>query len=310
MDPEAFIGEQMSAVDAHDVAAMRFGPGSRAVSCTPLSGGLANQGVFVHEVRGPGGELRGRLVEKVTTRRIEAALAACTMRAGIAPDEVLAKVHAIGGEPGRYRLFMEHVGGIGAPAFLATDHATQLAAALVRLNALFDQFRTSFRLEFPVLPVFDERQQSRLERIIEPEIAPQAMSMLAEIRAVAMQYPPVLGHNDLYWPNIGHAGDGANAHAIFIDLGLAGYNLPGAELHHFAQRAEKGDEHRAFFIALTREYAGMMQFPVALVRMGACFYASYRAFTRNMRKGSGKRPHDQPLRLLRHARRALSELSL
>ena len=298
----------MSNINAQKVASARFGPGSQITSSKTLNLGRFNNGIFVHEVSNSEGKTRGCFVEKLTTNPIEAALAACTMRVCGTPDDVFAQIYSIGSEDGFYRIFMEYIGGIGAQLSLDGSYAPHLAAALVRLNEQLEFLRCRFSLEFPTSSVKNKIKKLCFMELEKPDDEMKVRSIVSEIASVLYRYPMILSHDDVHRQNIGRAERAGHEHDVFIDFGMVKYNIPGAELQFFCQ-FERRDENRLFFEALSQEYSKLMDIPLPVIQMGAFFQASHRVLHENQRKGM-KRPHERPLRLLKHARRALHERPL
>jgi hypothetical protein len=111
----------------------------------------------------------------------------------------------------------------------------------------------------------------------------QAQSLLQDgadhLRAIARfqrQLPRSVCHNDIFWPNLGVSSVEETPEFTFIDFGMLGWNVVGAELHHFARRAVRSKKEAEFFHSISAEFARFARIDARLIEMNAQFYAAMR----------------------------------
>lgn len=127
-------------------------------------------------------------------------------------------------------------------------------------------------------------------------------------------YTPVLSHGDLSHSNVFVTGKSDQMAVRLFDFGLLGYLTPGAEFHHFANRALRTEKDSQFFEYLIQEYSKGTGVPANVIRMAANLYALDKELWRTNRQVKRLQHDDLPARaeliraLVGHAQTAFSEL--
>lgn len=98
--------------------------------------------------------------------------------------------------------------------------------------------------------------------------------------------PHSLCHNDIFWPNLGVGLLDKKPRFTFIDFGMLGTNVVGAELHHFARRSMKSARDDEFFRRVCRKFASLTRIDEQLITMNAYLYAAMRLMAFEKSKAS------------------------
>lgn len=96
---------------------------------------------------------------------------------------------------------------------------------------------------------------------------------LRDIARYQRLLPHSICHNDVLWPNMGIT---PQAEITFIDFGMLGRNVVGADLHHFARLSVKSDHDAVFFRDLAGHFAEVARMDLRIVEMNALVYAAMR----------------------------------
>lgn len=169
-------------------------------------------------------------------------------------------------------IYMQYVAGISYPSARAVhDIVRPLAKAIYALSL--------------VLPIICRTADLTLEHRGSPggsffntveNLIPDSRVRLREIVRFQRQLPIIASHNDIYWPNMGIAPQADSANIIFIDFGMLGQNVVGAELHHFARVSIGSKRWSEFFHRICKHYSQYVRIMPAALEMNALFYAMVR----------------------------------
>lgn len=278
---EAIAREIAPEVDLQKLGRSVFGPAHYCIATSSMSGGHSNEGIFVHEFSTTEGKTAGRIVEKVTRDVQEAALAVTIMKSAPVPNDIIPDFHAVSGMGGRYHVFMEHIDWIDNPAQRSEDYAPELARSMTLFQRRLEEIGRQGGFSFPTVRIFRTGEQRRLLKFVGPNTARDISRKISALQSFTGSQQKELCHEDVNWFNMGLANGGANQRNVFIDIAGPRYNIPGAALYRFAIAVEQDREYSAFFRRLSREYADLVNLPVEVIRLGACFYASCRHFLDN-----------------------------
>lgn len=102
------------------------------------------------------------------------------------------------------------------------------------------------------------------------------VEQLKEIARFQRDLPHSVCHNDIYWPNMGITFPGGEAEVVFIDFGMVGRNVVGAELHHFARLADRSESDAELFRRLVACISDHFRTAPSIVEINAFFYAGMR----------------------------------
>ncbi|WP_333827623.1 hypothetical protein [Pararhodobacter sp.] len=259
---------------ARAAARQLAGDGAQIDTIAPLEGGTANRGLRLCRLRD--GQM---FIEKRTASILEYQIAKRVLadqRARHQPCPAMLRFLHATAENGEYLLYTERLEGVGTNDGWQWGCEEILARSVHALGQYLERLCA------------DMEPRPRAPDILTPLRAAlgddtEACTRLTALAPVLQAQRPVMGHNDVFWPNFGLAR--VPGYFAFLDFALVGPNLPGAEFHHFAQQAGKGARQQAFFQAVTAQYARLLAVPAGLVRCSAYAYAAVRAFSREMRRG-------------------------
>lgn len=258
------------------LTALACQPGSDAMPL-PRAEGCNNQGVVLHRLL-PGLPDRPELViEKRSRHRSEARLHRYLGRwqqrhpgAGLLPRVygVLPLDEGASGEGWRlFQAFVPHAVEEPASPQEAGRTLAELACDFHRtMAAVMAQARAA---PPPGIGLLFERQRRRVAPGMDPEQIGALASRLAGVLALQR---PVMAHNDLHWSNIRTTSPDAGGRLHLIDLGRAGWNLPGAEFHGALRRSLLGGGAPGWRYAIDHYAALSGTDPVAL-RLGCLWFA-------------------------------------
>jgi hypothetical protein len=240
-----------------------------------LAGGRNNLGVVLHRLPVEGDGRPRLVVEKHSSHRREARLyrrlqgwqrrhpeAALLPRVyGVVPDGA-----------GGWRLFQAYV----AEAMPVPESPRRAGRLLAELAYGFH--RTMARVEPgppPPLAAVLQRQRRHLQPAAAIEgLEPAAVDALVERLAARLgDQGPVLAHNDLHWSNIRVASKDTGACHQLIDLGRAGWNLPGAEFHGVLRQSLLGGGGPPVWQHAVDHYAALSGAEPQHLRLGCLWFA-------------------------------------
>jgi hypothetical protein len=242
--------------------------GQSVVNTTSLKGGMANEGVFKHELTSG-----FFVVEKITPKKNELIL--CKNAINANSLKTIPTIFEVVENKKTASVFMEHVDLLGY-GFLAEEKAgARVARFIYDLHCELDFLRT---------PFFDNNNSQvkhlvSLEKLFYQNSDMVVVEKLRDMVKVFDEHGQVFSHNDLFLGNVGVREDGS---LVAFDFGLVGMNFVGAELHHFFKRSPK-----MFFEELVGEYSKLLSLDSRIVLMGAILYEGIRQFERT-KKGLDK----------------------
>ncbi len=169
-------------------------------------------------------------------------------------------------------IYMQYVDGVGyrAPA-VANGLVRSLTTAIFSLSL--------------ILPVICRNGDVTLERRGHPGgrflaavemLVPGSEARLRDVVRLQRHLPLIASHNDIFWPNMGIVSQEDKAQVTFIDFGMLGLNVVGAELHHFARVSVRSKSRTVLFRRICRHYAQLTRMDPAVIEMNAMFYALMR----------------------------------
>ncbi len=250
-----------------------WGPDKDLIISKSLGGGLANQGIFKHELSS--GSV---FVEKRTTRLNEILFAQSAISKQNFSGETLPTMpqlfDLIQNKNG-YTIFMENLNPLNS-GFVDTRNAAKNIAHLINnLHKDLEQINNS-----AIEAELDESGYLNFLIEVFPKKYYKERKMLIRIKNRFEQEKKILSHNDLFFPNICHRGNSVK-NLVAIDFGLVGFNIPGAELHHFLDRTPE-----KFFNSLIKEYTSVSGLDEKLLVAGAIIYSGFRNFDRSKKNKS------------------------
>ncbi|WP_175546747.1 phosphotransferase [Natronohydrobacter thiooxidans] len=169
-------------------------------------------------------------------------------------------------------IYMEYVDGVIYPSTkLATTLVRPLAKAIYELSLVLPVICRSAEIELEHRGMPGGSFFSKIENLVNG-----SDSKLRDLVRLQRQLPVTISHNDIFWPNMGMTMQAEEPVFTFIDFGMLGQNVIGAELHHFARVAIGSQSKMEFFKRLSRHYARHVRMDPAVVEMNALFYAMMR----------------------------------
>ena len=248
-----------------------------------LTGGRNNQGVVLHRLGapnddrdlGPGNRPR-QLIEKRSRLRREARLHGqlqrwqqCNPAAALFP-QVYGVLPAVDG----YRLFQAYV---PHEAVVPSD---PVAAGRLLARLAFDFHQTMAQVchkQPPTVARVLHRQQQKLAAAagLRPDgLDAQLVGSLMDRLLVRLSDQGVVwSHNDLHWSNIRASTTSPEPHHQLIDLGRAGWNLPGAEFHVALRQSLLGDHGPPIWLPAIDRYAALSGGDAWSLRLGSLWFA-------------------------------------
>lgn len=247
-----------------------WGPDQKIVSSKPLKGGMANQGVFRHELA-PG----KTFIQKTTTSLNEVFFSQTVMSRSTLKKqlETIPTIFDLVEKDGQYYIFMEDVGQLKESVLEKAKFAKQIGGFIGNLHKEFETIRQDYNVD-------RLDQSSHLDKILQifPHKYKREEKILQELVEILKREQRVFSHNDIFIPNMGLRKE-SEANLSVFDFGLVGLNTPGAELHHFLDRSPP-----KFFNSLVDEYCLVSGFDKGLVLAGASLYSGYRQLERSKNK--------------------------
>jgi len=234
--------------------------GDKVVSTVKLSGGMANEGVFRHNL------VSGAVVIEKRTRKLNEVIL-CRNAANKQTFATIPRVvDVFVDKPSR--IFMEKVDLLGYGFLAERDAGVKMARFVYDLHA---------ELEFLRTPYFENNysqlgQLSYVKKMFRKSNDVAVVEKLRDIVKLFDEHAPVFSHNDLFLGNIGVREDNS---LVAFDFGLVGANFVGAEFHHFLGRSPK-----PFFEELLTEYSQLSGIGKGALLGGAILYAGIRQFLR------------------------------
>jgi len=235
--------------------------GESVVSTTSLKGGMANEGVFKHELTSG-----FFVVEKVTRKENEVIL--CKNALSKQSFATIPRIFDVTPSGKSFHIFMEAVDLLGYGFLAEPDAGAKMAGFIYELHK---------ELEFLRTPKFEENYShlknfSYLTKVFQKSGDVDVVKKLREIEGFLDSQGTLFSHNDLFLGNIGVREDGG---LVAFDFGLVGLNFVGAEFHHFLGRSPK-----LFFKELLIEYSKLSGVDKETLLGGAVLYAGIRQFLR------------------------------
>lgn len=220
-------------------------------------------------------------------------------------DWTLPQVYAVADEGACFNIYMQRVEGIAhRHGAQAGRLAEPLAKAMYELSLILPVVCLQAGLTPPDRgspgEAFFAKTAVYLRRDVEP---------LREIVRLNRSLPKQISHNDIYWPNMGVTGPQETPQFRFIDFGMLGLNVAGAELHHFARHSVRTGPKSGFFLHLCKHYAALARLDPVLIEMNALFYAAMRLMAfETTNSGVSQPPSDTVARLLHQVLAAYGRL--
>lgn len=212
------------------------------VQTVPLQGGLANSGMFKHELTPGLGDTPMALVEKrmQNAPRHQAEFDICQRIAklnrygyGFSP---LAQILSVSETKTDFTILMPFYEGVGTKLQDWRAHAKLFAQAVHRLNQI-DLAVPTDNMTLTLL----KQVKAAIQPDAESEAFTQQVLELFDAPCFeAASKDTVKSHNDLYFPNAAVEPQGDTHELVFIDMGHLGHNQIGAEFHHFLRAANLG----------------------------------------------------------------------
>jgi hypothetical protein len=234
--------------------------GEKVVSTVKLSGGMANGGIFRHDL------VSGAVVIEKRTRKINEATLCRNAISKQTFSTIPRVVDVFVDKPSR--IFMEAVDLLGYGFLAERDAGVKMARFVYDFHA---------ELEFLRSPYFENNhsqleQLSCVKKMFRKSGDVGVVEKLRDIVKLFDEHAPVFCHNDLFLGNIGVREDDS---LVAFDFGLVGLNFVGAEFHHFLGRSPK-----PFFEELLTEYSKLSGIDKKTLLGGAVLYAGIRQFLR------------------------------
>lgn len=201
----------------------------------------------------------------------------CDSRAGLKCvfdfEWPLPEVYAVVEGPQQFDIYMQHVDGISYrnkvdAAPLARPLAKAIHELSLVLTAMFQNIEMTPSDRGSPGQVFFAKAESHMGAV--------DAERLREIVRFQRLLPKQLSHNDIFWPNMGITCIDEVTRFVFIDFGMLGLNVPGAELHHFARNLVRSRHDAEFFRRLCKNYAAHVRLSPVLIEMNALLYGSMR----------------------------------
>lgn len=252
------------------------------IVATKLARGLANEGIYVHALSSDDVENTSSVVTRILEKRTQKARELKATQAirdwGNRDDDALRVFPAIFAlrEHADYcSIFMEYLEGAG-------NRPKEVSGPII------DAIVTSVILLNRGLTAPNAQKQSK--KIIESwgkksEAARTSLgfsnaqqSVVRKAGSLLEGQPVYMGHNDLFWPNM--ALNELAGTVRFLDFGLVGNNIAGAEFHHFFRRNLLSTKVDGSFDLLIEKYAKESGLSVSLLTMASQCYALVRAYER------------------------------
>lgn len=262
--------------------------------------GRVNQGCFLHTAHTQD-QRRVVFFEKRTSLQREIDFCTKFAETYLAdPRPVLPRIHKVYRRKEYAAVFMDYVESVGREFPRRQDGARALATAIARISDVpTDQIPRAANAISPTLI-------ERLAEIVqESDLLSNANSKIVSKFEKCLEYssglkselasrlPLIASHNDIYLPNMGLIGNGANASFCFIDWGKYSLNFAGSDFHHFQSETlihGKPDDFLRLaydrYVALMRERGH--KFGIQDVRLAATYYSLQRTMSRVLNRPSTK----------------------
>ena len=273
-----------------DVVRLRFPAGASLVKSVPLQAGRGNLGITVHTVRCRDGAEQ-RFVEKKTrkTREVEIARKLAQEPGGVV--DLFPVILGVTDGADCHRLYLEHLPGTGRLPASESYAVRSISDAIVRLHRLpLDQYVDGDPSDWAVEA--EQTSQALFAAALEGWPGADAAALAEEIAAMDRIYydlPVVLSHNDLFLSNIS-SGVRRKGPVRFIDLGLMGPSVMGADLFGFARKSLRSERIRSLFHRLCAAYGQAMNCSpdqVEFVSFHQALRKSARKLQQHQKKGNG-----------------------
>lgn len=269
----------------------------------PLTGGLNNEGILLHQLGVEGGQGRpSQLIEKRTTRQQEALLHQRLMlwQQGDQSGDLLPRVYGVLPADHIWRLFLAYVPCPVAAPLDATSAGQLLARLAFRFHCTMGLVHLQ---ESPAVDALLRRQCRRIAvaaadcEALNPDVIRDIADQLA-VRLASQKL--VLAHNDLHWDNVRSANLNAPFCYQLIDLGGAGWNLAGAEFHTQMRQALMGASGAPIWPHAINHYSELSGIAPTHLKLAALWYGLVRsaAVWKRVSPGGSNRRRQREKRLL------------
>lgn len=278
---------------------------------TKLARGLANAGIFVHEL--PENELENThpAVTKILEKRTQKVRELTSTKAILdwigRSDEALRvfpSIFAMREHADYCSIYMEYLEGAGDQP---RDNLEAVIDAITTSVVSMNRGMTAPDVQKhakKILGAWEKKSHAARSSL---GLSESREGSVKQACLLLMKQPVFMGHNDLFWPNM--AIDSRAGTVRFLDFGLVGNNIAGAEFHHFFRRTLLEKKGNDLFDRLIDKYSRKSGIPAGFLVMASQAYALVRSYERigRIREKKNKRRLEKEISFIENAEQKLFE---